>query len=93
MNPDVPGFRFWDRIEQIWSRLGCKLLKRWRRGTEPNRFALRLAIPFQTSLAGGCILNLTATELARIRRQGLHISEKCGPCGKLPNQTVRRTFA
>ena len=36
-------------------------------------------------------MKLSATELAYVRSQGLRITEKCGDCGKLLNQTFRYT--
>jgi hypothetical protein len=38
-------------------------------------------------------MKLTAAELASVRAQGLYITEKCGGCGKLLNQTFRYTMA
>ena len=30
---------------------------------------------------------LTEAEIAKVREQGLHLTEKCGHCGKVLNQT------
>jgi hypothetical protein len=38
-------------------------------------------------------MKLTAAELAYVRSQGLHITEKCDGCEKLLNHTVRYTIA
>jgi hypothetical protein len=37
-------------------------------------------------------MKLTPPELAYVRSQGLHVTEKCGGCGKLLNQTVQYTI-
>ncbi len=37
-------------------------------------------------------MKLTADELAYVRSLGLYVTEKCGQCGKLLNQTVRYTI-
>ena len=38
-------------------------------------------------------MRLAAVEVAYVRSQGLHITEKCDGCEKLLNQTVRYTIA
>jgi hypothetical protein len=38
------------------------------------------------------IMKLTSLELAYVRAQGLHVTEKCDGCGKLLNQTVQYTI-
>jgi len=38
-------------------------------------------------------MRLTAAEVARVRSQGLYITEKCDACGKLLNLTVCYTIA
>jgi len=38
-------------------------------------------------------MKLTAAELAYVRAQGLHITDKCDGCGKLLTQTLRYTIA
>jgi hypothetical protein len=38
-------------------------------------------------------MELSTPELAHVRAQGLHITEKCNGCGKLLNQTIRYTIA
>ena len=38
-------------------------------------------------------MELSTHELAYVRAQGLHITEKCNGCGKLLNQTIRYTIA
>jgi hypothetical protein len=38
-------------------------------------------------------MKVSAAELAYVRAQGLHITEKCDGCGKLLNQTIRYTIA
>jgi hypothetical protein len=38
-------------------------------------------------------MKLTASELAYVRAQGLHLTEKCDGCGKLLNQAARYTIA
>ena len=38
-------------------------------------------------------MKLTSAELAYVRSQGLHLTEKCDGCGKLLNQALCYTIA
>ena|GEM_PF-868083 len=63
----------------------------WCRGTESSRFAA--AYPLQSLTFRGGGMKLTATEIAYVRAQGLHITAKCDACGTLLNRTLRHTIA